>query len=160
MARDERSAPCGTEAAYNRHRRHGETPCQECKRAAAQARARRRGKDAKNDVPMGEHLTQAAVPSPAAPEGVPLEELDFKTELTRLYGVLGVALTKAAPRETASIVKEMRGVIHDIRAEMKAQPTGPGLKEQLAQAKRDRAAKEEARRRERLAGKDAGEETA
>ena len=37
-------APCGTEAAYRRHRRAGETPCQDCKRAAAAARARRRGK--------------------------------------------------------------------------------------------------------------------
>lgn len=157
MARDERAAPCGTEAAYNRHRRHGEPPCQDCKRAAAQARARRRGKDAKDDVAMGEHLADAPQ---SLPSGDALAEMDFKAELSKLYGVLGVALTKAAPRETASIVKEMRGVIHDLKAEMNAQPKGPGLKEQLAQAKRERAAKEEARRRERLAGKEAGEESA
>lgn len=27
--------PCGTRAAYRRHRRHGETPCQPCRDAAA-----------------------------------------------------------------------------------------------------------------------------
>jgi hypothetical protein len=27
--------PCGTRAAYRRHRRHGETPCQPCRAAAA-----------------------------------------------------------------------------------------------------------------------------
>lgn len=33
--------PCGTEAAYRRHRRNGEIPCAECKAAEAEARFRR-----------------------------------------------------------------------------------------------------------------------
>lgn len=86
--------------------------------------------------------------------------VDFKAELKKLYGVLGVALKSAAPRETASIVKEMRGCLHDLKAEYGPQQNGPSLKEQLAQAKRERAAKEEKRKMARLAGKDAGEESA
>ena len=30
------SKPCGTTAAYKRHRRHGETPCDACKAAWAE----------------------------------------------------------------------------------------------------------------------------
>lgn len=37
-------APCGTVAAYRRHQRHGETPCNACREAmAAAARDRRAG---------------------------------------------------------------------------------------------------------------------
>lgn len=158
--KDERAAPCGTEAAYNRHRRHGETPCQDCKRAAAQARARRRGKSSKDDTPMAQQA--AELPGELTIEGSAgdPEMVNFKVELKKLYGVLGVALKSAAPRETASIVKEMRGCLHDLKAEYGPQQNGPSLKEQLAQAKRERAAKEEKRKMARLAGKDAGEESA
>jgi hypothetical protein len=34
--------PCGTEAAYNRHHRHGEPPCPADRRAATLSRALRR----------------------------------------------------------------------------------------------------------------------
>jgi hypothetical protein len=44
-----RSQPCGTEAAYRRHERHGEQPCRECRecrdahsRRLADTRARKR----------------------------------------------------------------------------------------------------------------------
>lgn len=160
MAKDERAAPCGTEAAYNRHRRKGQTPCQDCKRAAAQARARRRGKSSKDDTPMAQQA--AELPGELTAEGSAgdPEVVNFKVELKKLYGVLGVALKSAAPRETASIVKEMRGVLHDLKVEYGPQQNGPSLKEQLAQAKRERAAKEEKRKMARLAGKDAGEESA
>lgn len=154
--RDERLAPCGTEAAYERHRRHGETPCAECKRGAAAARARRRGASRKNNTPMAEvdpGLVEAfAAVEPAA--GPPAENpaaMDFKAELARLYRTLGKALTSAAPRETASIVREMRGTLRDLKAEIGPAQQGPSLKEQLAQMKRDKAAKQEERERLALA---------
>lgn len=59
--------PCGTFAAYQRHRRHGEVPCEECW-DAARARTRNYYRDhygvfAKNRKalpPMAEHGTAAA----------------------------------------------------------------------------------------------------
>lgn len=35
-------AVCGTRAAYNRHRRHGETPCEACRRAERERSRERR----------------------------------------------------------------------------------------------------------------------
>lgn len=35
--------PCGTEAAYQRHRRRGEEPCEPCKQAAREVRYPRSG---------------------------------------------------------------------------------------------------------------------
>ena len=141
MGKPENVAPCGTEAAYNRHRRHGETPCQECKRAAAAARARRRGAPKKDDTPMGELAPEAAAPSSEtfAEFG---DDFNFTQELARLYGVLGKALNSAAPRETASIVKEMRGILHDVKAAKGPAQNGPSLAEQLVAVK---AAKERKR---------------
>src|SRR5215213_6097896 len=34
--------PCGTSAAFQRHRRHGETPCEPCRRAWSEAKAKTR----------------------------------------------------------------------------------------------------------------------
>ena len=155
MKKNERSAPCGTEAAYNRHRRHGETPCQECKRAAAAARGRRRGVPEKVDTPMGEHVSDG--PAAVAPSGVwgaQAEALDYTVELGRLYGVLGKAMEFAAPRETASIAREMRAILHDLRADKESSAQGPSLKEQLAEAKRERAARTERRKVVALASGD------
>lgn len=36
--------PCGTTAAYHRHRRHGQRPCGDCRRAYAQDRAANRAR--------------------------------------------------------------------------------------------------------------------
>lgn len=145
MSKSENVAPCGTEAAYKRHRRHGEEACQECKRAAAAARARRRGTPQKNDIPMGEQVPELAA-EPAGPAADVLagfdEDFDLTAELAKLYRVLDRALSGAAPRETASIVKEMRGILHDVKAEKGPARNGPSLAEQLAAAK---AAKEQKR---------------
>lgn len=89
------------------------------------------------DTPMRELVTDM----PGTRSGV----LDFTAELGLLFGVLSTALDSAAPREAASIAREMRGILHDLRAEEKA-ARGPSLKEQLAEAKRERAARLEARK--------------
>ena len=41
-------APCGTEAAYRRHRRHGDPVDEDCRRAGTRAAAKRRAKRARN----------------------------------------------------------------------------------------------------------------
>jgi hypothetical protein len=39
-----RVKPCGTEAAYKRHWRRGEVPCEPCRRAAVRADAARKAR--------------------------------------------------------------------------------------------------------------------
>jgi hypothetical protein len=52
--------PCGTPAAYVRHERHGETPCDECKAARAEVRLKRaRAKGVKPRAARAEHGTPA-----------------------------------------------------------------------------------------------------
>jgi hypothetical protein len=41
--RPQPSQPCGTRAAYTRHRRNGETPCRPCRDAAAADNRARKG---------------------------------------------------------------------------------------------------------------------
>lgn len=94
---------------------------------------------------MGERVPDAALPAGEtfAEFG---EGFNFTRELARLYGVLGKALNGAAPRETASIVKEMRGILHDVKAEKGPAQNGPSLAEQLAAAKASKERKRTARR--------------
>lgn len=107
------TAPCGTEAAYRRHQRHGETPCEECKRAAAERRAARRGvkKPPPADKPMRELLEQVLEAIKKDDDG----KIDYPAEYERLYTYLNAALSAAMPREVASLIKEMRSILLDLR---------------------------------------------
>ena len=51
-------------------------------------------------------------------------------------------------------MREMRAILHDLRADQKQSSGGPSLKEQLAEAKRERAARVEARKVAALASGD------
>lgn len=113
-------APCGTEAAYRRHRRQDETPCEDCKRAAAAARkARMDRKKPKPEAPvhpMADGTMSQIRPDLFAgdirPEDV--EDLDLRGELLWIYATLKSAMRFAMPRETASIAKELRGLLTDL----------------------------------------------
>lgn len=108
--------PHGTEAAYRRHLRHGETPCEECKRAAAKRRAERRGvkKPPKAEKTMRELLSEqldAVLTILTDEDG----GIDYRGEYKRLYAYLNGALPSAMPREVASLVREMRSLLLDLR---------------------------------------------
>lgn len=108
--------PHGTEAAYRRHLRHHETPCEDCKRAAAKRRAERRGvkKPPKAEQTMRERLADQldAVLNILEDEN---GDIDYRGEYKRLYAYLNGALPAAMPREVASIVREMRSLLMDLR---------------------------------------------
>lgn len=104
--------PCGTPAAYNRHLAHGEEACEDCKRAMAEYRAAKRGKPKSQE-------TMADVLPASTFEGLPTTEsgdIDFKAEYVRLYTYLNGALPAAMPREVAALVREMRGLLAEIRS--------------------------------------------
>lgn len=124
--------PCGTEAAYRRHLDHDEEPCQDCKRAAAEARDSRRDK---KKAASRQNATMHDLAAPLfaqrrAPVDVP--NLDPREEQFRMYSLLWTAVEQAAPRECAAIVKELRGLLADMTD---AQPHGPSLADQLEEAK-------------------------
>lgn len=105
--------PCGTEAAYRRHLRKQETPCEPCKRAAAKKRAQRRGvnKKPQADKTMRDILVNALEAILKKDDGT----IDYQGEYERLYGYLNGALPNAVPREVSSIVREMRAILLEIR---------------------------------------------
>lgn len=105
--------PHGTEAAYRRHLRHAETPCEDCKRAAARRRAERRGveKPEAANTKMRDLITAVVDQIIRDADG----QIDYTREYERLYSYLNHALPEAMPREVASIVKEMRSILLDIR---------------------------------------------
>lgn len=95
--------PCGTPAAARRHRRRGETVCDECRAAerAATATARTRKRAAA--------LDEAAL----AAEQVP-EEIDQLTELRFMWGRIKGALQRAEPKEVATLVKQGDAILERI----------------------------------------------
>lgn len=105
--------PCGTEAAYRRHLRKQEAPCELCKRAAAKKRAERRGVNTKPqaDKTMRDILVTMFEAILKKDDGA----IDYQGEYERLYGYLNGALSNAMPREVSSIVREMRAIMLEIR---------------------------------------------
>lgn len=114
--------PCGTPAAYNRHLAHGEEACEDCKRAMADYRAAKRGTP-KSQETMADILPAATFDGlPTTPSG----DIDFKAEYVRLYLYLNGALPNAMPREVAALVREMRGLLAEIRSFDKEDGAAPG----------------------------------
>lgn len=131
-------SPCGTEAAYRRHLRHGEEPCDDCKRAAALARGRRKGEDkAPPEQPKVIDLISREVIL-ARPEDETVADLspeDMRRELSALFLILKGSLPKAMPREVASIAREMRNTLEMLQGMNTPEGAGPAsFTDQLAQA--------------------------
>lgn len=119
MAREPK--PCGTEAAYRRHLRHDETPCDSCKRAAAEARQarweRNQRPDEERPKPHAAFGTMAAIRPDLFPGDIDpaeVEQLDVRDEQLWIYSLLKSAMRYAMPREVSSISKELRGLLGDL----------------------------------------------
>ncbi|MGQ7788731.1 hypothetical protein [Nesterenkonia sp. K-15-9-6] len=129
--------PCGTEAAYRRHLRAGEEPCQECKRAAAHARDARRDKtkaQSRANTTMQSLLSEVFTQR-RRPGDVPT--LDVRAEQFSMYSLLWKALEQAAPRECAAIIKEMRGLLQDLTAGS-GDEDEMSLEDEVEEARRER----------------------
>lgn len=94
MARD--LQPCGTEAAYRRHLRKEERPCEECLAANAQEKAWR------TDAKRG---TAAQAAQAARPEPAPFDQVAV---LEEVLAVLRGQLAEAPPQSVAAIAKQVR----------------------------------------------------
>lgn len=97
--------PCGTAAAYRRHLRNDETPCDECKRAVReQEQARRAARRAE--------AVQAA--REAMPE--PTDEVDRRAILLEVLSELRGQLREAPPQSVAAIAKQIRDTVDALEA--------------------------------------------
>ena len=97
--------PCGTAAAYRRHLRNDEAPCDECKRAVReQEQARRAAKRAE--------AVQAA--REAMPE--PTDEVDRRAILLEVLSELRGQLREAPPQSVAAIAKQVRDTVDALEA--------------------------------------------
>lgn len=110
--------PCGTEAAYRRHRTAGEVACDACKAANAAATARRRAEGkarrlaaSRDAAGVGSVLPEGAVlvAREAKKSEGPTREKDLKRARNLLMGAMYV-LADADPAKLPPVVKELREV--------------------------------------------------
>lgn len=130
--------PCGTEAAYRRHLRAGEDPCDECREAHRSVNAI--GRKAAAEADALERRSRLMVVGADLPEvrdakttALAAELPDMDTELAWMYDVLKQSLADAPPQNRPGIVREMRDVLRE-RRESVPESDGQSLDEQLAVA--------------------------
>lgn len=92
--------PCGTYAAYRRHLRAKESPCEECRQAA---------RDQKNSRKAAERQEAAVRAVEATP---PVEvEVDRRAILLEVLASLRGQLREAPPQSAGSIAKQIRDTL-------------------------------------------------
>ena len=91
--------PCGTFAAYRRHLKAEEQPCEPCKQAA---------RDQKNDRKDAQRTKAAEAARDATP---PVEEIDRRQILLEVLASLRGQLREAPPQSVASIAKQIRDTV-------------------------------------------------
>lgn len=122
--------PCGTFAAYRRHLRAKETPCDACRQAA---------RDQKNDRKNAQRVKDAEAARDAAP---PVEEVDRRQILLEVLASLRGQLREAPPQSVASIAKQIRDTVdalegpEDVKAAVPVNPV-----DEIARRRKERAKK-------------------
>ena len=111
MARD--LQPCGTTAAYQRHRRRREDPCDDCKRAWREAKA------AKVEDRRGAAVVAARDARPPAGE-----QFDQVAILEEVLSTLRGQLREAPPQSVAAIAKQVRDTTSEL-AQLKSKVGAP-----------------------------------
>ena len=91
--------PCGTYAAYRRHLRNDEAPCEECRQAA------RDQKNVRKDAARQEAADAAREATP------PVEEIDRRQILLEVLASLRGQLREDPPQSVASIAKQIRDTV-------------------------------------------------
>lgn len=96
--------PCGTHAAYKRHLRNKEEPCEPCRQAA---------RDQKNERMDGDRgARKLAVLVPAPVEQVDVEvEYDPLTDAKENLRLVNVAMSEAVPREVAALSRRRQELV-------------------------------------------------
>lgn len=116
--------PCGTYAAYRRHLRNGEDPCDQCKQAARDQNNTRNGLP-----PRADQVTDIrAVTLTEAP--------DPREDALENLAVVMAAMTAAAPRELPALSKRRQELVAYLNT-VDSKEEG-GLAQKLAAARRQR----------------------
>ena len=92
--------PCGTYAAYRRHLRNKETPCDECRQAA------REQKNSRKAAERQEAAVRAVEATPPVEE-----EVDRRAILLEVLASLRGQLREAPPQSAGSIAKQIRDTL-------------------------------------------------
>lgn len=124
--------PCGTSAAYRRHLRNGEEPCQKCLTAV---REETRTKREKERAELASKVRESEPVLKVDGELDPLEELRAQ------YDLLGRHLLEAPPQSVAAISRERRAILEQLTADKPVEASTGGVFDELAQRRKSRRAK-------------------
>jgi len=125
--------PCGTFAAYRRHLRAKETPCDACRQAA---------RDQKNDRKNAQRVKDAEAAREAAP---PVEEIDRRQILLEVLSSLRGQMAEAPPQSVAGIAKQIRETVDALEGPEEAKPVVPvNPVDEIARRRQERAKKRQA----------------
>lgn len=131
-------APCGTRAAYRRHRRAGETPCEPCRLAAAEHNAAMRAKRSEREA---ETVRQVLAYGRADDVEVPTHEDPLQSARWRLARVRAAMLV-AGPRDVAALAKAEADTVECIGVLTREDHQPVSALDQLAQRRAARMAGE------------------
>ncbi len=128
-------APCGTDAAYRRHLRNGETVDEACRDAHAAARRgdRRSPAAAPKSVPLFK-------PDPPPSDTSDDDEIDDMALIVKTLRGAFVQIAAEDPTKLAPIAREFRAVVEAVRGPVE-QPKELSLADQLEAARAARAAR-------------------
>lgn len=111
--------PCGTDAAYRRHRRKGEDPCDACR--AAHAKHNAVGRKAEIDAAALERRSRLAIVSSDVPEVKDAKAQtkdqklpDVEAELLWMYKILRTSVLEAPPQNRPGVMREMREILKQL----------------------------------------------
>ncbi|UJQ87140.1 hypothetical protein SEA_BAILEYBLU_1 [Arthrobacter phage BaileyBlu] len=130
MAASPKLRPCGTYAAYRRHLRRGEEPCEPCKQAARDQTNERNGLR-----PRAEEEGVVTI----VPDVDPLTPPDPLADALDNLRIVNEAMNRAVPREIAPLSKRRQELVQLISELGSKGETS--LHDQLAAARRARASR-------------------
>lgn len=122
--------PCGTMAAYRRHRRNNETPCDDCKRAEREAKAAQR---AEERAETAREMVTAIQADPDPGKVDPLEDARRNLRIVQ-------AAMDAAPAAAIAPLSKRRQELVFLIHEMSNATTERTLADELASARARRTA--------------------
>lgn len=123
--------PCGTFAAYLRHKRKGEPVDDACAQAARDQKNARSSK-ARDDSVGVFQLTVADEPVP--------ELVDELVDARENLAVIRAAMREAAPRELAALSKRRQELVERIAVLERKSDKGGGVLDEIAKRRKDRLA--------------------
>lgn len=114
--------PCGTDAAYRRHLRKNEDPCEPCRRAHAKHNAT--GRKAEAEAEALERRSRLAIVGSDVPEVKAAKKEtaqrdlpDVESELLWMYKILRTSVLEAPPQNRPGVMREMREILKQLHHE-------------------------------------------